>query len=117
MRRDEDHAAVAAEHDVAGHDHDLADAGRSVDRYERRVEVPVRIVQVMRRMVAAEERGESFDLFEPRDIAQRAVVDEAVAGPGVDRAADVVADRRAVLYQPELIRDINVTRLQHLDRP
>ena len=51
------------------------------------------------------------------DVANRAVVDDAIAGLRVDGAADVVADRRAVLLEPEVVGDVHVARLKHVHWP
>jgi hypothetical protein len=68
-------------------------------------------------MVAAKEHGEIVDVFHAVDIADRAVVDEAVAGVAEDRIGEIVADRRAVLVGVELVADIDIAGLQHVDRP
>src|SRR5690606_15195139 len=86
MGRDEDDAAIAAEHDIAGHDGCRADPRRRIDTDERGVQAPRRIV--VRRVVAAKESGEAFDLFQTVDVPYRAVIHEAVAGVRHDRTAD-----------------------------
>ena len=72
---------------------------------------------VMRRIVVADEGGEVLQLIQTVDVAHRAVVDNAVARPRIDGVAHVVANRRSVHLQPEVVRHIDVARLQHVHRP
>src|SRR3546814_7832812 len=60
LRRDEQHAAVAAQHDIAGHGGRLADADRAVDAHHRRIEPRARRhrAEMVRRVVGADEGNE-----------------------------------------------------------
>jgi hypothetical protein len=73
--------------------------------------------EVMRRMVALEVCGEPFEFLQSRDVAHRAVVDEAVAGLREDGVAKIVSDRRSVGVRAELVDDIDVALHQQVDRP
>src|SRR3569833_198069 len=103
MRGDEDHATIAAQHDVAGHDRSLADTSGLIDAYRRGIQLSVRVVQVMRRMVAAEEGCERADLLQALDVPYGAIVYDPVAGLGVDGVPQVIADGRAILVGVELV--------------
>ena len=45
------------------------------------------------------------------------VVDDAVSRPGIDRISNVIANRWPVLLESEMVSDIHVARLQHVDGP
>ena len=50
----------------------------------------------------------SLQFLQSVDVPHGAVVDDPVSGSGIDRIADVVADRRSVLLQPEVIADVDI---------
>ena len=120
LRRNEDHPAVAAQHHIARHHRGMADAGGAVDGDHGGVQRPAFIAdaaEMVRRIIGAHKGDEVGQLLQAIDVAHRAVIDDAVAGAGIDGVADIVADGRAIHLQPEMIADIDVALLQHVHRP
>ena len=72
---------------------------------------------MVRGIVEADEGDEIFQFLQAVDVANRALVDDAVVTLGVNPIAHVVADRRPVLLQVEVIAHVHVGRLQHIHRP
>jgi hypothetical protein len=66
---------------------------------------------------AANEGVEAFDFPEAFQVADGAVEDDAVAGLGEDRVAEVVADEGSVSDFAEGIGDVDVAFLQRVDGP
>src|SRR5688572_16342618 len=82
LRRDEDDASVAAQHDVSRHDEGAANTDRHVDTDHGGIEARAGagVADVMRRVVGADERPEVLQPPQPVDVPHGAVVDDAVAG-------------------------------------
>ena len=72
---------------------------------------------MMRRIVVANKGDEVRQFLEAVDVADRAVIDDPVAGASIDGVAYVVADRGAIHFEPKMVGHIDVARLQHVHRP
>ena len=119
LRRNEDHTAVPAQHHITRHHERTPNPNRHVDTNHRRVEARsgAGVADVVRRVVGADKRREVLHIPQAVDVANGAVVDNAVAGLRVDRASDVVTDGGAVLLESEMIGHVHVTRLEHVHGP
>src|ERR1039457_4713967 len=119
LRRDEHDAAVPTEDHVAGQHGGVPNADGDVDPDHGRVHAVARreVAEVVRRVVETDEGSEILQLLQAVYIAHGAVVHDAVAAAGIDGVADVVADGRPILLQPEVIADVDIARLEHVHRP
>ena len=71
----------------------------------------------MRRVVGTNEGREVWQFVQAVDIANRAVVDDAIPRTRIDGVAHVVTDRWPILLEPEVVGHIDIARLQHVHRP
>src|ERR1017187_9180839 len=117
--RDEEHPAVSAQHHVPGQNRSLPDANRSVDADHGGIQARAggQHAEMVRRIVEADERREILQLLQAVDIAHRSLVDDSIVALRVNGVTDIIADRRPVLLQVEVIADVNVARLQHVHGP
>src|SRR5688500_10864059 len=92
MRWNEDHPAITPQHYIAGHCGSLANARWLVDTNERGVQLSLWIIKMMRRMIAAKKRREGTYLFQSFNVANGAIVYNAVSGFGINGIAEVIAD-------------------------
>src|ERR1019366_9480039 len=97
----------------------VPDADGDIDPDHGRVRPVARreVAQVVRRVVETDKGSEILQLLQAVYVPHGAVVHDAVTAPGIDRVADVVADGRAILLQPEMVADVDVARLEHVHRP
>src|ERR1017187_7677568 len=119
LRRDEHDAAVPSQDNVAGQHGGAPNADGDVDADHGRVHAVARreVAEVVRRVVGTDEGSEILQLLQAVYVAHGAVVHDAVAAPRIDGVADVVADGRAILLQPEMVADVNIAGLEHVHRP
>ena len=117
--RNEDDAAVASEHDISRHHQHVTDAGRRIDAHHGGIQKLAGLQRaiVVRWVVEADKSNEVRQFIEAIDVPYSTVVHNAVSRPGIDRIADIVADRRSGLFQPKVIAGVDIAILQHVHRP
>src|SRR5580658_94909 len=119
LGRYEKHTAIPAKHHIARHHQGLTDARRSIDPHHGRVEPgsACERSEVMGWVVVAHKRREVWQFVQAIDVADGAIVDDAVSGSGIDRISYVVANRWPILLESEMVGHVNVARLEHVDGP
>src|SRR4029077_11132786 len=108
LGRNKVNAFAVADHEIAGHDRDTADADRNVDAGEHDVVDG-------RRIHIADVRGH-VNFGDAVEVANAAVNDQTTAVGGAHRVVEeIVADDRAANFLAEEIDDQDVARLEHVD--